>query len=88
MTTLTKKVKFGTKEWANNQLRYAIRVLKGRAFRSTPEGRIEVALFIKRRLERYGFWWQAKEVDGWVHRYQKERNVESNAEKPDESLMM
>jgi len=75
------RVEFDTKEWANNQLRYAILILQEKTMTSTPEGRIEVVLFIKRRLERYGYWWQAKRIDNWIHRYKKQLKERRNAEK-------
>lgn len=61
---------WGSKEWANDQLRYAISVLQGRSMGSRPKGRIEIALLIKDRLKKEGFWWQAKTLEYHLHRFQ------------------
>lgn len=62
---------WGSVAWANDQLRYAIEVLKGGGFGSLPKGRLQLALLIKRRLYEHDFWWQARIVAHWIHRFQR-----------------
>ena len=58
------------KEHANSILRYTISVLKGREFTASYKTKLEYALSIKESLLKAGFWWQAKNLDYWIHRYQ------------------
>jgi hypothetical protein len=60
----------GSKEWANSQLRFSIRILKGEIMRSSWKGRLQLVLYIKKRLLEHGFTWQAKRIDNWIHRLQ------------------
>ena len=62
---------FGSKEWANETLSYAIQVLKGRKVVSLDSGRICLALYFKDLLSDLGFWWQSKTLDIWIVRAQK-----------------
>lgn len=62
---------YGSKEWANEQLSFAIQVLKGRRVGSRPKGRLHIALIVKERLEQLGFWWQAQMLEIWILRFQK-----------------
>ncbi|MBN1683219.1 hypothetical protein JW865_06685 [Candidatus Bathyarchaeota archaeon] len=59
------------KEHANSILRYTISVLKGKEFTATYKTKLEFALYNKESLLKAGFWWQAKNLDYWIHRYQR-----------------
>jgi len=58
-------------EWANELLRYSIRVLQGKAFNARRDTILNHALDNKRILEEAGFWWQAERLDNWIHRFQR-----------------
>jgi len=58
-------------EWANNLLKYSIRILQGKEFQAHPRTIQNHALDNKRVLEEAGFWWQAKTLDYWIHRFQR-----------------
>ena len=74
---------YGTKEMANDQLRFAIAVLDGRIMKSLPPGRIQVALLIRDRLKEWGFWWQVRILEFHLHRFQRDprRLVDNGNEK-------
>jgi len=77
---------FGSKPWANEQLRYAIRVLKGEAGSSgcrVWNGNLFLALYLKDRLLELGFPWQAARIENWIHRLQPSR-ADSAAEEAEE----
>ena len=61
-------VPFGSREWANDQLRFAIGVLKGQRVGSRWPGRVQIALLVRDRLLEYGWTWQAERVENWIHR--------------------
>jgi len=63
---------WGSKEWANQQLRYAIAILNNHVagYDCLPKGRFLDALIIKGLLKEHGFWWQAKILDHHIHRFQ------------------
>jgi len=80
--TLTEEIKlsipfapWGSVPWANEQLRFAVRVLKGQCGGSKERwtGNLQVALMVRDRLWACGFWWQADRVDNWVHRLQPKK---------------
>ena len=60
----------GSEEWANEQLRFAIKVLKGKCGGRRWKGNLQVALMVRDRLWANGYTWQAARVDNWVHRLQ------------------
>jgi len=62
--------RIGSKGWANEQLRFAISVLEGKGVVATWKGRLQIALYVKDRLDEYGFWWQAMRIENWIHRLQ------------------
>ena len=55
---------------ANEDLRYAIRVLRDQNIVSTLNGRIQIALIMRDRFLENKFWWQAKLLEFWIHRAQ------------------
>jgi len=57
-------------ERANEILRYGIGVLQGKHVVSRPEGRVQIALILKRDLEDMGALWQARVLNFWIHRAQ------------------
>ena len=63
--------RFGSKEWANHELRYAIGVLQGKYIDSLPAGRLQIALYLKDLLEEYGYTWQVRRLENWIHRFQR-----------------
>lgn len=60
--------------WANAQLRFAIRLLKGQICSQSFERAINDAISIKKRLHDAGYWWQANRIDNWIHRAQQNSN--------------
>ena len=59
-----------TKERANSRLRYAIHAIQGKEFIARDEILLQYCIYVKRDLEASGFWWQAKILDSWIHRFQ------------------
>jgi hypothetical protein len=62
---------FGSQEWANDQLKYAIKELKDSHSKSEFcwAQTLRLALIVKERLLDYGWVWQAKIIDFWIHKY-------------------
>ena len=58
-------------EWANELLRYSIRILQGKEFRANPRTILQHTLDNKRVLGDTGYWWQARTLDYWIHRFQR-----------------
>ena len=69
---------WGSKEWANDQLRFAIRVLKGEIVGSSDKGRIQIAILIQDRLSQAGFWWQHRILDHHLHLFMKKHRGSSH----------
>lgn len=67
---------WGSKEWANEQLRFAIKVLSGKIVVSRPNGLLQVALIIKKDLLDNGFRWQARILSCHIHCFQREHKKE------------
>ena len=65
----------GSNEWANGQVRYVIAELKASYFKSLfVWGHcLRLVLLVKDELLEYGFTWQAKVVDHWIHWYMRSR---------------
>jgi len=75
-------------EWANELLSYSIRVLQGKEFRANPKTLFQYALDNKRVLADAGYWWQARTLDYWIHRFQRGEFTDHNGvEKLDRSLV-
>ena len=69
-----------SKEWANSQLRFGIKLLKGQVCSQNLERAISDAVSIRWALANAGFWWQAKRLDNWINRArQKEDFLSSEA---------
>ena len=64
---------WGSREWANEQLKFAIKVLKGECGGSVWKNNVALALYIRDRLWSMGWRWQADRVDNWVHRLDPKR---------------
>jgi hypothetical protein len=65
---------FQTKEWANAQLKFAISELRDAFEKKSPfhwRNTMQTVLFIKERLIEHRFFWQAKVIEYWIHKYQK-----------------
>lgn len=58
------------KEIANSRLRRSIKALKGELFRARPEIVLQHVLVDLEDLEASGFWWQARCLSWWLHRFQ------------------
>jgi len=56
---------------ANTTLVYAIGVLRGKHVVSTRKGRLHIALILREQLQDNGFWWQARILNCWIHRFQQ-----------------
>lgn len=67
-------MKWGSKEWANEQLRFALTILGHRldGYECSDSGRIADALAIKKNLDECGFWWQVKILDCHIHRFRRD----------------
>jgi len=76
----------GSKAWANSQLRFSIRILKGEIVRSTWAGRLQIVLYVKDRLLEYGFPWQAERIENWIHRLQGAARPDSLGEQRGASM--
>lgn len=61
---------WSSKEWANEQLAFAIRVLQGKCGGHRWKGNLQLALLVKDRLLGQGYPWQAARVENWIHRLQ------------------
>jgi hypothetical protein len=57
-----------SKEWANSQLRFGIKLLKGQVCSQSLERAIADAVSLRWSLANAGFWWQAKRLDNWINR--------------------
>ena len=68
--------KYGSVQWANEQLRFAIKVLQGKSCGRNWKGNLQVALMVRDRLYAARFLWQAERIDNWIHRLQP-RKVDS-----------
>ncbi|VVB85432.1 Uncharacterised protein [uncultured archaeon] len=56
-----------SKEWANSQLRFGIKLLKGQGCSQDIERAISDAVSIRWALANAGYWWQAKRLDNWIN---------------------
>lgn len=73
-----------SKEWANDQLRFAIGILQGKICTSTWKGRLQIALIVKQGLEEKGFWWQAERIENYIHRLQRAGRVRADSQRKEE----
>ena len=63
---------FGSMDWANEQVRFAIAQLKDSYDKNNDfhlKSTLQLVLFVKGRLLECGFQWQARLVEFWIHRY-------------------
>jgi len=58
-------------EWANELLRYSIRVLQGKEFEANKKTLLQHALDNKRVLCESGCLWQAQTLSYWIHRFMR-----------------
>ncbi len=61
------KIDSDLKDWANNQLRFGIKLLQGKVCIQTFDRAVSDAVSIRWALANAGFWWQAKRLDNWIH---------------------
>ena len=59
---------FGSKDWANEQLRFGIEVLREK--HPQPNVTMQLVLHILQKLESRGFVWQVKILNSHIHHYQ------------------
>lgn len=78
--------KYGSSQWADNQLRYIIGILQGKHITSTWRGRINLALITKERLQGMGFKWHVARVENWIHRAQRDHKHELEQNPKDSDL--
>lgn len=64
-------VSWGSKEWANRELSYAIGVLQGKNIDSLPSGRLQIALYLRDLLAEHSYMWQVRCLEAWIHRFQR-----------------
>jgi len=50
---------------------YGISVLRGGGLKSSPGGRIHIALLLIEDLKALGAWWQVRILKSWIHRAQR-----------------
>jgi len=62
------------KKRANDLLRLGIHIIQGKVYSSYYESTLQDLLLIKEELEGMGAIWQAKILNYWIHRFQKQRN--------------
>ena len=62
----------GSKSWANDHLRYGISVCQGTSgMIATWDGYLQTVLMLKEDLLEYGYTWQARLLEYWIHRLQR-----------------
>ncbi|MGO8805480.1 MAG: hypothetical protein ACLQO7_02600, partial [Candidatus Bathyarchaeia archaeon] len=75
---------FFSKEWANDQLRVALELLK-EGYQSENfwlwNQRLAAAILIKTELEGRGWKWQAERINNAIHRYQGKINFQKETGK-------
>ena len=71
----------GSKEWANDHLRYGISVCQGKSgMIATRDGYLQTVLMLKEDLESFGYMWQARILEYWIHRLQARKPDSQNGE--------
>jgi hypothetical protein len=61
-------------EWANSQLRFGIKLLKGLVCSQSFDRAVSDAVSLRWTLANHGFWWQAKRLDNWLNLARKRGN--------------
>jgi hypothetical protein len=69
-----------SKDQANRQLSFAIRILQGQICHQSWKGKLQIALIIRDRLLESGWVFQARRVENWIHRLQPRRADSERAE--------
>lgn len=69
----------GSKAWANAELRFCISVLKGEVEVSRWSSKLQTVLYIKELLEFYGYVWQVRRLENWIHRVMRLRKRRQGA---------
>ena len=77
---------FYSKKWANRKLRFAIGSLQGKYEVSIWKRRLQTALICKDELLEHGYCWQAKRIDYWIHRLEKQEKAKDLARLQPERL--
>lgn len=69
----------GSKEWANDQLKFGISELRTSHLKSVFvwKNTMHLVLIIKEGLEDHDYVWQARVLEYWIHKYQKARREAS-----------
>lgn len=65
---------FHSKHWANDKLRFCIKLLKGQICNQTFERSLSDAITIQRELMHCGFVWQAERVQNWINLARKTKD--------------
>lgn len=68
------------RRWANSQLRFGILIAKGKGCYCPDNVRFGILLDICKDLFAGGFWWQAKIMRAWVHRWFKGSDYKPDSE--------
>jgi len=76
-------IEYGSVKWATNQLRYAISIMFGgdKVIVSLPKGRIQLAEYLKRDLERHGYTKMVETLRHQINRYKKQLKEENRRKK-------
>ena len=71
----------GSKAWANQHLKYGISICQCKSgMIATREGYLQTVLMLKDDLESFGYTWQVRILEYWIHRLQA-RKPDSQKEK-------
>lgn len=71
---------FYDKVWANELLRYAIKVSKGECFKSPDGVRLSCLIRLHQSLVEHHYTWQGKILNYHIHRFQKEHKTTQTPE--------
>jgi len=75
-------VPYGSPEWADATLRFAIADLRGKnGCKSRWQGRLQMALIMRKRLLDRGYVWHAERIDNWIHRVMQLSGTELTSER-------
>jgi hypothetical protein len=61
------------KERATEILRFGIKTVQGKTVKSNFNTTLSILIGLKEELENNGFWWQARTLNYWIHRFQGNR---------------
>jgi len=68
---------FGSVQWANEQLKFAIRELRAGHLKGDFEWKncLQLVLYVRDRLWAMRYTWQCRIIDFWIHKYTQRRHL-------------